>query len=291
VLANANAPPRQLPIVIGLTAAWIPIGQLSAVALAPLALAVADWQLLWWTGIAGALLIAAFTVSLRHDTKVLLAPFPQRARQAVKPGANPARHRATMSARERGTLLIVAAIFGLWSGQYFAYMTWLPQYLVEVHGLAMRGALLGYVVPVTAMIAFNIIAGVMLRAGVRLGLLMCVALVTQAGVWWLLPVTGGGWSGALSLAIYGIGGGIVPTCLFASPGAVMGPGRNTAAAFGVIMTGRNLGVLIGPVLLAWMAGTTKAWHQGALLFGLMTSVALALGLWLSWRLSWRPRHH
>jgi hypothetical protein len=71
----------------------------------------------------------------------------------------------------------------------------------------------------------------------------------------------------------------------------MGPGRNTAAAFGVIMTGRNLGVLIGPVLLAWVAGTTKAWHQGALLFGLMTSVALALGLWLSWRLSWRLRHH
>ena len=196
-----------------------------------------------------------------------------------------------MSTRERGTLLIVAGIFGLWSGQYFAYMTWLPQYLVEVHGLAVRGALLGYVVPVTAMIAFNIIAGVMLRAGVRLGPLMCVALVTQAGVWWLLPVTGGGWSGALSLAVYGIGGGIVPTCLFASPGAVMGRGRNTAAAFGVIMTGRNLGVLIGPVLLAWVAGTTKAWHQGALLFGLMTSVALALGLWLSWRLSWRLRQH
>ena len=113
VLANANAPLRQLPIVIGLTAAWIPIGQLSAVALTPLALAVADWQLLWWTGIAGALFIAAFTVSLRRDADVLLAPFPQRARQAATRGAKPAPRRATMSTRERGTLMIVAGIFGL----------------------------------------------------------------------------------------------------------------------------------------------------------------------------------
>lgn len=294
VLATANAPPRQLPIVIGLTAAWIPIGQLSAVAIAPLALAVGDWQLMWWVGIAAALFIAALTVSFRHDPNVRLAPSGQSTRQRADaaqgtsdaqphPGDAPA-PQMTMSAHERHTLIIVAGIFGLWSGQYFAYMTWLPQYLVEVHGLAVRGALANYLLPVIAVIAFNIIAGAMLRAGVQLGPLMSAAIMTQAAVWWLLPVTGDGWGGALSLAVYGISAGFVPTCLFASPGAVLGAGRSTAAAFGVVMSGRNLGVLIGPVLLAWVAGNGNAWHQGTLLFALMTSCALALALWLTWRL-------
>lgn len=281
VLASANALPRQVPLVMGLSAAWIPVGQLSATAAAPIALALGDWQLLWWAGIAGAVCLAFVTVRLQHDPLILFSAAPSLPATSAQSSTS----HAIPSAHERKSLLVVACIFSLWSAQYFAFMTWLPQYLVEVHSLAVGGALLGYLVPVVGVIAFAVIAGALLRAGLRLGPLLVTALISQAAVWWLLPFVGDGWGGVLALVVYGISAGIVPTCLFVSPFAVIGAGRSAATAFGRIMTGRNLGVLTGPVLLAWVAGSEHAWNQGALLFAILTSIAVTLALVLSRRLS------
>ena len=179
----------------------------------------------------------------------------------------------------------MSAVFGLWSGQYFAYMTWMPQYLVEVHRLSVGSALLGYVVPVLFVALFNIITGAVLRSGVSLGLLMTLGIASQTLVWLLLPVTGADWTGIVSLVIYGIGAGIVPTCLFFSPGAVVGPGRSTAPAIGILMTGRNLGVLTGPVLLAVVSDGGGRWDQSAFVFAGITALAILLAavFWLRLR--------
>jgi len=274
VLASANAPPRSIAIVAGLAAAWIPIGQLSATAVAPLALATGGWSVLWWLGIAGAALVALWMLTLRQNPQVLLS--------AARAGSGATSRR--IAARERNTLILVACIFGLWSGQYFAYMTWMPQYLVEVHGLAVKSALLSYVVPVIFVALFNVLGGVLLRQGVALGALLGGAVGAQTLVWWLVPLTGDDWTGLLSLAVYGISAGMVPTCLFASPNAVLGPGRSTARAFGIIMTGRNLGVLTGPVLMALVAGDGERWSEGSRLFAGLTSVCLLLAFALCARL-------
>jgi hypothetical protein len=195
---------------------------------------------------------------------------------------------SALSAHDRGTLTLVACIFGLWSCQYFGYMTWLPQYLVDVHGLAVHGALLSYVVPVTLVAVFNVVVGVLLRAGVALGALMSGAIATQMLVWLAMPITGSDWSGVLSLVIYGIGAGIVPGCLFAAPNAILGAGRGTAAAFGILMAGRNLGVLVGPVLIALVSGAARRWYDGALVYAAITCGALLLSFALAARLN-RPR--
>ena len=160
-------------------------------------------------------------------------------------------------------------------------MTWLTQYLVEVHSLEMNIALLGYVVPVIFVAIFNVLTGLMLRAGWPVGWVMVSALVTQMAIWWLLPYTSSGGLGLISLIVYGIGAGIVPACLFALPGVILGPGRGIADAFGFIMTGRNLGVLIGPVLLAHAFKLTGAWHLTAPLFATLTSVGLGIGIALA----------
>ena len=264
VLANANAPVRHASLVVGLSAMWIPIGQLVATGLAPLALATSGWTLLWWIGIGAAALVSVFAAGLRHDPRVTL---------------HPARHTAgggKLTSTERRTLAVVACVFGLWSGQYFAWMTWMPQYLVEVHGLSVDDALLGYVVPVVFVALFNLVAGAVLRAGVSIGLLMTGAIASQTLAWWLLPVTGADAAGIALLVVYGIGAGIVPTCLFGSAGAVIGHGRSTAPALGILMTGRNLGVLIGPVLLALVAGDGANWDASARLFAVITAVSMLL---------------
>ena len=169
----------------------------------------------------------------------------------------------------------------LWSSQYFAYMTWLPQYLVEVHQLGVTSALLGYLIPVSLVMIFCVLTGVVLRLGWPVGWLMSAAVLSQVIVWWSLPFTGAGYSGLLSLVAYGVGAGIVPACLFAMPNAVLGPGKGVADAFGIVMTGRNLGVLIGPVLLAQAFKISGTWDLATPVFGTLTAVCLGTALVLA----------
>ena len=288
LLASANASVRNQPLVIGLMAAWIPIGQLAAMLLAPVAFAGQGagmgvgmgggmgWQLLWVVAILGACGLAAWTLGLRRSPALAL------------PGGTgdaepePGRHRdVEISGTTRLKLIVVAGIFMLWSGQYFAYMTWLPQYLVEVYGLSVSMAVLGNMVPVAVLIATAVVVGMVLRAGVPVGTLLACGLATQAAIWWLVPVTGGGLGGALSLIAYGVAAGICPTCLFAMPGVIVGRGRVAAPALGILMTGRNLGVLIGPMLLGQAFKATGAWDLAAPIFGTMTTLALGLGIFLA----------
>jgi MFS family permease len=275
LLANREASARHLPLVIGLTAAWIPAGQLTASLLAPFALATLGWRGLWLAG--GGLTLALALWTLARQGRHALAPV--RTARGGEAGAPP----APLDRRERFALWLVATIFMLWSGQYFAYMTWLPQYLVEATGLSVSMALAGYLVPVVVLLAFNLLTGALLRAGVPLGPLLVLALASQAAVWWLQPAAAGLWSGLAALIGYGIGAGITPTCLFAMPSAIAGPAR-AGRAFGIVMTGRNLGVLIGPVLMAQAFERAGTWSVSGPIFGTLTLGAVALAAALALRL-------
>jgi hypothetical protein len=160
-------------------------------------------------------------------------------------------------------------------------MTWLPQYLVDVHGLPVSAVFAGYLVPVALVLVMNLVAGALLRAGWPPGPLLAAAVASQALVWWLLPWTGADWRGWLSLVVYGLGAGVVPTCLFAMPSAILGRARGTARAFGVVMTGRNLGVLVGPILIAQTFNLTGAWALAAPLFGALTTLCVGLAVLLA----------
>jgi MFS family permease len=271
VLANANASARQLPIVVGLTASWIPVGQLGATVLAPLAFAWDWWQMLWAVAIAASLAMALWTLGLqRQGALAVSAPGPSEAASTV-----------FLTPLQRRSLKIAAGVFMLWSAQYFAYMTWMPQYLVEMHGLTPSMAAFGYVIPVIVLIVTTIAVGLVLRTGVPVGLTLVVGLTLQLVVWILVPVVGAGPLGVASLIVYGIGAGICPTCLFAMPSVIVGPGAAAARAFGVIMTGRNLGVLLGPVVLAQAFKVFGGWDIAAPIFGSVTAGAAGLGIWLA----------
>ncbi len=273
-LANANASKRSLPLVAGFLATWIPVGQLTATLLAPLAIAVSSWRMLWYIGIGATAVFFVWTVVIRASGRVVLTPPPpaQSGRTDVSTDITP---------REERALILTGLIFMLWSGQYFAYMTWLPQYLVEVHGLTITHAQWGYAIPVILVIVVCVITGLLLQRGMNLGTLIIGALVTQAAVWWLLPFTGGDVSGIVSLVVYGTGAGVVPACLFALPSVVLGRGQGTARAFGIVMTGRNMGVLIGPVLVAQAFKMTGSWDLAAPIFGTITTLCLLTAILLA----------
>jgi MFS family permease len=237
-IAAAAATPRDLPVVTGLIAAWIPLGQIAA-ALA--ALALGDWRWLWAIGLALGLPLGLWAWVLLRESR--------NGGAAAKPAPlhpDPA---------QRRQLIFAGTIFLLWSGQYFAFMTWLTQYLTTVLALSAAVSVLAYLVPVVVLLAFNLLTGWALRHRLPLVPAMITALVAQALVWFAQPWLSG-ITGLIGLIVYGIGAGVTPTCLFQLPHAIA-RGAAGASFFGVVMTGRNIGVFMGPLLLAFLIGTDR----------------------------------
>lgn len=256
--ATVNAGPRHLPIAAALTATWIPIGQVAAGLIAIPFLASGRWEPLWWVAIGVALAAVAWTVRLHRSGAVDLGARPEGAATAPPTGA------------ERRAIIIVAIIFMLWSVQYIGTMTWLPQLLIDSYGLGQEGAVIAYTLPVVVVGGFNLVGGWILRAGARPTTIILVGLTAQAMVWAAMPWLGGGPLGAAGLVLYAMGAGITPTCLFALPGMIMGPGRAGAHAFGVLMVGRNLGVIAGPVAYAQAFALFGDWSRVAGLVAILS---------------------
>src|SRR3546814_266524 len=160
--------------------AWVPCGQILAALVGPLALRTSGWQALWIASLLLAGLLAGWALyTLRRSPHGA-------ALKAVAADPAPRWSRVQWIA-----LLLTGGVFMLWSGQYLAYMTWLPLYLVEEQGLAVETAIGGYLIPVVLVGIFNLVTGFLLQRGWRAQRLLFGAVCVQAAVWWLLPVTGG----------------------------------------------------------------------------------------------------
>ncbi|WP_119302547.1 MFS transporter [Dongia deserti] len=260
-IAAQAAAPRDLPLVTGLLAGWIPIGQIIA---ALVAAPFPDWRVLWWLGIVLALGLALLG---RRSAGALTR----------KTTAEEA-----LTARQKKLLWLGGSIFLLWSGQYFAFMTWLTSYLEIRYGLSLRESVGAYLLPVVVLLGFNILTGWALGRGLPLLRALTLGLLSQAIVWMAAPFAEG-WIGLALLLFYGIGAGIVPTCLFQVPHRIVG-GAARAGAFGIVMAARNVGVFLGPLLLGVLIKGPEDWP---LSFTIMTAVTLgatALAIALRWLL-------
>jgi predicted MFS family arabinose efflux permease len=290
-IASAAAKPRDLPLVTGLLAGWIPMGQIVA-ALA--ALLFGDWHWLWWAGLGMTFPLGVWAWRLmRHSPAA-----DGSARKPRAPGRLP-------TVREKRGLVMAGGIFLLWSTQYFAFMTWLTQYLTGSLGLGRNLAVLAYLLPVVVLLVCNILTGLALRHGLRLIPALLVALAAQAAVWAAQPWLAGG-IGVLALIVYGIGAGIAPTCLFHLPHAIAAVaerdsgetkprGSAGAAYFGILMTGRNIGVFLGPILLATLIGGQSyaldlGWTSSARIFAAVTLAAAVVAAALAPRLRTDTHH-
>ena len=187
-----------------------------------------------------------------------------------------------LTARQKRLLWLGGSIFLLWSGQYFAFMTWLTSYLEIRYGLSLRESIGAYLLPVVVLLAFNILTGWALGKGLPLLRALIIGLLSQAIVWMAAPFAEG-WIGLALLLLYGIGAGIVPTCLFQVPHRIVG-GAARAGAFGIVMAARNIGVFLGPLVLGILVKGPEDWP---LSFRIMTAATLGatlLAVMLRWLL-------
>lgn len=263
-IAAQAAAPRDLPLVTGLLAGWIPIGQIVG---ALVAAQFPDWRVLWWLGI----VLALGLIALGYRSHGALT------RRASA--------EAPLTPRQTRLLWLGGGIFLLWSGQYFAFMTWLTSYLETGHGLSLRASVGAYLLPVVVLLAFNILTGWALGKGLPLLRVLILALASQALVWLLAPFAEG-WAGLALLVVYGIGAGVVPTCLFQVPHRIVG-GTARAGAFGIVMAARNIGVFFGPLLLGLLVEGPEDWPLSFRIMTVVTLCATVLALVLRWLLAKR----
>jgi hypothetical protein len=94
----------------------------------------------------------------------------------------------------------------------------------------------------------------------------------------------------LVLTLYGALAGLTPSCLYGLPAAILGGAATGAGAFGILMTGRNLGVLTGPLMIAGILGVPAladwdgGWGAAAAAVGLTTALSALVALALAGRM-------
>jgi len=271
VIANRSAGRSHLSIIAGMTAAWVPIGQIVALAIAWPVLETGMWQPLWWAGLVLTLAVAGWLWQRREVT------LPRLIHVAHETGPR------RLEPREWRTLLLTAGTFGLWSGQYTAFMTWLPDNLVLQHDLDPDTAALVNIVPVVGVLVMCLVTGFLLRAGLSFTGLFVGATVLQVPIW-LFAGEMGPVTGVIAIAVFGLTCGITPVCLFAVPARLLGGHLVSAGAFAPIMAGRNTGILVAPVVLGAITGGSLGWSLVWPLFAGVTALsalgALFIGLTL-----------
>jgi MFS family permease len=305
-IATSSARLRDLPVVTGLLAGWIPIGQIGAGLLALAIpgwslpdwnLALAGWQVIWLIALALTVLLGLFCWTYPHQINVGTRESPAKTPASVMPDTVAADiapkadvTASRTSAAGRLPDLFAAGIFLVWSAQYFAFMTWLTQFLIEQHHLQPQQATLVYLLPVVVLLGFSVLTGWALGQGLKLMPALLISLVLQGLVWALNPFLDGA-LGIIALLVYGICAGVIPACLFHLPHHIAahrhhGPnakGKTVKAgpeAFATLMTGRNIGVLCGPVMLPQLMIWFNDWNKAALAMAVVTwaGALLAFGL-------------
>jgi predicted MFS family arabinose efflux permease len=280
-ICTANAGPRGLALAAALIATWIPMGALIANLLAAGLVDWAGWRALWMIGILATGAMALWTAVIRRNPEVRLGAIRTIPPTSRAPDAGAAR-------AKRRSMILAALLFTVWSVQMFAYLTWLPDYLVNTHDFSPRLAALLFVVPMAVLTIFNLVAAPILRAGVPVAALFIASVSVQTAFWFLMPHLGPVAAAAGGLFIYAAAAGVAPTCLFAMPGTIFGIEHAGSYSYGVLMTGRNLGVLCGPLLTGALVHFTGGWESVPPTLGVMGLIAIAGALLLHARLRLAP---
>lgn len=272
VLTTSSAAPKDKPLAVALWASWIPMGQILSTIVAVPFVSAGQWRPIWIA--TGAATIAIWIWGEKLLPKLKTAGIGQQS------GAAGGKVKLAPLGRDRQLPLILASLlFAIWSGQYITYVTWLPQYLVENYGLDPGVAARAFLAPSALVIAVSFVAARMLKRGVAFGPLIVASTLLQAACWFAVPYTESTLAGVLSLCIYGGTSGITATAIFIMPEKLLG--TDAPRGFAAFMAGRNIGVLVGPVLLAQLIALTSDWSAIPWVFGFGCVLCAALALYVS----------
>ncbi|WP_259781801.1 MFS transporter [Aestuariispira ectoiniformans] len=272
-LATQHASARDQHLAAAITATWVPLGAIMGAGLA-FASGTAGfdpkWSPIWSFSLVLTVLLALLTAWYRKSERVEFN-LPKPARRAEGD------HDPWDVAKNRLLMRLTATVFLFWAWQNLAFMTWMPSYLVSALDLSQDRAALVFLLPITFIGIFNLLAVPLLRTGLSITGLMVLAVTGQLTMLLLMPVVGTGAVGLFCLIVYGACAGITPTCLFNLPGSIFA-NRGGTRAFGWLITGRNFGVFCGPLSAAAIVDLTGSWQAVPWLVTAIMAVSVLLSV-------------
>lgn len=246
---------------------YMPAGFCLMMAAAPLLTQVEGWRLIWWLNAAA---VALFLLLFLSATRGV--------------GGRPAEARSLRGLRDvvsRPGPWLLGLIFMSYTTQWFGVLTWMPT-IMEQAGLSTADAGLGVALVVGANMAGCLGSGPLLNLGLaRWKIVVGCSLSLSVLAFGIYDGTLPPETRLLLAALFSAIGGLIPGAVLAgapmhSPGA-----RNIGTTNGVIVQCTNLGSLLGPPAVAWLAVQAEGDFGAArwlVLAAGLTGVALALTL-------------
>ncbi|GAA5232982.1 MFS transporter [Verticiella sediminum] len=268
-LIRRLVPPQKLSTMLGVWGSYMPLGTVLALLFGPLVMLATGWRT-WWLALAGLSVLLAVLV-LRH--------IPRDTPSAdTHAGARGWQARLADTLRSPGPWLI-AASFGMYSGQWLAVVGFLPAIYAAAGVQASLAGLLTALVAAANM-AGNVASGRLIARGwAPTTLLRCGFVAMAAGALYAFSSLAEAhpMSRYLALLAFSGFGGLVPGTLFILSMHVA-PGEDTVSTtIGWMQQLSALGQLAGPPLVAWIAARAGGWQWT----GAATATCSALGLLLS----------
>jgi MFS family permease len=267
-LIRIAATPADSQTALAFWGGYMPFGSAAMMLAGPLFIGAFGWQGLWlFNGmlpLAFALLVARLPLPL--------AELP----------SGPA-HNLSRSLRDAFTTpgpILLAVTFAAYTFQYFALASLFPTLLVEQLGLSIAAAGLISAGTVLANGAGNLVAGVLLRIGVPIWLIVLVGFIACGTLAFgifseALPVALIAVLAAMSLAV----SGLIPATMFAAAPLVSATPTLFAITFGMITQLGITGQFLGPASLAAFV-ERFGWAQAPTIFVIVAAAGVLMALLL-----------
>jgi len=260
---------------MGIWSSWVPIGVTGMMVVAPILAQGGSWQIVWWFGVAYALVtLALFLFIARNPPAKVLPITPQtvNATPQTRPSVN------MLSLLRKPNVWLIGLAFGCFVMSSSSISGFMPTYLNTVFGLPLSQAAL--IPSINSIITiFSCPVGGMIsdRLGTRRklfvpGILIVAILIPLMGIS-SLPML------VVLIVMQGIVTGLVPTNIFSAGVEAAGDDRLSGMAMGVIMVGQNAGSLLGPLLFSGLV-ESASWPIAFGSLGIVCVAGAAAG-WLS----------
>jgi MFS family permease len=244
---------RELGLAMGIWALTMPLATtLSFNLLGRVELAY-DWRAGFWIAtILAAIILVLFTV-LTEEKRAAHAGF-------------------SLAALKKRNIWVLAFIWGAFNMAAISLTSWGKTIFIDFKGtppleadfLASLLMLLAFTTPLTGYIAGRLGRRRPLILLAMLGVMVSLALVPSVGGVLLV----------LLLVVLGLFAALAPPAIFALPPELIGH-ENAGLGFGVLNTGLNVGVVLGPLIVGWALDMT---HSEVVVFSLMSFFAALAAL-------------
>ena len=229
-------PPEKQGAPMGIWATWVPVGSVAAYNLAPMLAPSLGWGAVWWIGAGFALLMMIFSG--------FLIAHPPVSEQSDSPVGESPGLREALSNRDIWLLALEFACFNL---ALLSVATYYPTFLNQVHGYSLSQAAFISSIATIVILFFAPVAGwVSDRIGSRRLVFSLPFLIVA--VLLIFPFRVTGWQIIALLVVQGIVVGAIPTATFAAVSEVMRRPEWAGLGLAVVLSGQNLGSLLGPIL-------------------------------------------